>query len=375
MGVLLIVIATAVVGPAPADAGSGTGSVTLSQSTDLVDGQAVTVDGTGWEADEAVVINQCTVGTDKCGFAMAAAEIDAAGAFAAPVRVRTVLPLEAGGSVDCRVAACEVRATTQLGLEASSAAPTSFDPGPPLLPPPTIVVDPTSGIVDGRRVTVTGSQFFYVQEVLFAQCRGGTTDPGRGGCSGIEGSADPDVDGNFTVELEVRAVIGRAADRTDCRIDACAISAAMFPYRTVAAEDLLGFDPDAPLRPAPELTVTPTTGLVDGQQVAVSGSGFVNGEAVALVQCAASIGDLYEGCNLPDGDLTSAGADGLVAAPVVVRERFDPQRGADVDCAAEACVVRAWRLEVQTWVEVPITFALEGPPPATPVAVIPSFTG
>jgi hypothetical protein len=375
---LLVLVGLAALAPSPAHAGPDpVPTVTVTPATDLVDAQAVTVEGAGWDTGDDVVITQCEVATDRCSFALAAEVVDAGGAFTSVVRPRTVFLRTKRGSIDCRAVACEVRATSQADEDVSASAPITFDPSAPLLPPPTITVAPAGGIRDGDRVTVTGAQFFYVNDVRFAQCRGGTTDPGRGGCSGIAGVADPDDDGAFVIEISVRAVIGSPGDRTDCRVDPCDVSAAMFPFTRVVAGSTLGFDPDAPLRPPPELEVTPTAGLVDGQTVQVAGSGFHDGESVSVVECRAGAGgeELYEACDVGAGDHVHVAQDGRVETQIAVTDRFDPQTGDIVDCATSGCVVRAQRLADETFVDVTITFAAARDAAAEPIAAAPAFTG
>jgi hypothetical protein len=97
------------------------------------------------------------------------------------------------------------------------------------------------------------------------------------------------------------------------------------------------------------LTVEPaSTGLVDGDQLTVTASGFVPGESVGIVQCAKEAGaDAPEvrggidGCYI--GSYTSATADdaGVATGTYVVHRVLTTPMTGTVDCAADAgrCIV------------------------------------
>lgn len=240
-------------GPAP------TPTVAVTPAADVVDAQAVTVDGAGWEPGATVIVRQCRVGAEQCGWVIGVGDVGADGTFSEAVRVRTLFQRERGGATDCRAVACELRATEEeSGTKVTATASTTFDPTAPLSPPPTLTVSPASGIRDGDRVTVDGSQFFFVSDSVFVQCAAGTTNVGVGICSPVEGRADPDIDGTFTIDLQVRAVIGQDENTIDCRVDACELLSSMFPYTSVVSRGSLGFDPDAPLGPPPPPIGAPT---------------------------------------------------------------------------------------------------------------------
>ncbi len=123
---------------------------------------------------------------------------------------------------------------------------------------------------------------------------------------------------------------------------------------------------------SPSITATPSTGLVDGQQVQVVGSGFTPGDPVAVAECragATSPGDCY----LSDRAQTTVAADGSFSLSFEVArviQAADAAPGAPlIDCAAPAaCVLGAEDLSTLAGATVPIAFDSAVAPP-TPLQV------
>jgi len=114
----------------------------------------------------------------------------------------------------------------------------------------------------------------------------------------------------------------------------------------VAGLTFLGTSPALALQPS--LTVSPTTGIADGQVLSVAGTGFAAQSTVNIVECSLNGGVLA--CNLGNGDAktVTADANGQVAAGLPVRKVYsgvDPATGnptGQVDCsAAPGCIVVA----------------------------------
>jgi hypothetical protein len=118
--------------------------------------------------------------------------------------------------------------------------------------------------------------------------------------------------------------------------------------------------------PPPVLVVEPDSGLVDGQTVTLSGTGW-NGPVDHHVRlCRAEIGDPSVNCTTvgtADADL-QGNLSGTATLPV----SFTPRNGPPVDCLAEPCVVAVFITRGDAGVA-PVSF-LAGVIPATP-----AFTG
>jgi hypothetical protein len=84
----------------------------------------------------------------------------------------------------------------------------------------------------------------------------------------------------------------------------------------------------------------PATGLVDGQEVVVTGTGFPPGVSVGVVMCAREAGRDHgargvEACNIGRFAQTEADADGVASVSFAVR-RLLVLDGRELDCASEA---------------------------------------
>lgn len=117
---------------------------------------------------------------------------------------------------------------------------------------------------------------------------------------------------------------------------------------------------------APALSVTPSTGLSHGQSVAVTGTGFPAGDAVAALQCDVPADLARISCDFADNAQTTTDSEGGFSAPLTVRARFDgvnPITGAPaghVDCTvAPGCGVLAGSLATPEVFAgpVPVSFA------------------
>lgn len=315
----------AAVVPSPVDASSGTGaasapSLSVDPPVGLVDGQHVTVTGTGFAAGSRVAVHQCRsapVGLVDCDLGtVTTAAVDDDGGFTLRHRVFAVIH-DWGNQIDCRVPPGCVLAT-DVGFDGGAsvvAAPIAFDPGAALLPPPTITVTPGEDLVDGRTVTVEGHGFVHREThslvppqgspgVSLFQCgqREDDPEPGEGDpepqpalrldCrAGPTHSVGVDENGGFRTEVPVSAqLLGRSGQPYDCRTETapCLLVAALGTVQPPrAAQAALRFDPDAELaeRPPPEISVSPATDLGDFTELSVRGRHVVPGATVQVEVC------------------------------------------------------------------------------------------
>lgn len=98
------------------------------------------------------------------------------------------------------------------------------------------------------------------------------------------------------------------------------------------------------LAATPTETVTPSTGLTDGQQVTVVGSGFSAGASITVFECLSN--ESTPSCDTADEVTATADSTGAYTATLTVRATFEgtnPLTGADagaVDCTASpGCAV------------------------------------
>lgn len=375
-------------GPSAAEASR---AITVTPDTDLVDGQEVTVAGTGFTDVSFVGIVQCAkgLGLDGCDLSTAAPSFDfVGGAFSETYYVSAVIDTDAG-SIDCRtyVDGCRIMVNQRFDLTGSARADIAFDPAGPLEPPPSVAVDPSTDLVDRQVVHVTASGFRADESVVLGQCPVGTTDPTEG-CGGQVGFATADANGEVSADLVVRAsfraYLGTGSTETDCRVTACEVAvAASDDYDRFGAAPVT-FDPDAPLRPDMDVEVTPHTDLVDGQVVQLHGVGYTPDGPVDVVECSISSDLDGGGCELDRAQHLTADTDGEVDTTYAVNDLLDTESG-PVDCRrSNQCILVAVDRSVpidfgEGYRFVTLYFAggEELPPsdPAAPTAVTPAFTG
>jgi hypothetical protein len=254
---------------------------------------------------------------------------------------------------------------------------------------PTVTVTPATGLTDWTYVRVTGTGFEPNALLEYFQCRGGAVD--ENDCDGYNADyVDADGAGAVDVVVPVDARIWLPdGTEVDCRTDpaGCEIGVGYMLDAGEWPEAPIGFDPDAPLRPDVAATVTPATGLVDGQTVAVHAEHVLPRFETWVFQCAAGAGAANNQmgvrwgrmCHLDNevrgvADLKTETLD----LTIDVHERFVTPFGDQIDCATVAggCeILVAWGFSDQPdrHATVPIAFATE-PPPTTPPATAPPTT-
>ncbi len=198
--------------------------LTMDPPGDLVDGQLVTLNGSGFPAGVVLDVWQCIAGAvngvDDCVH-LADAATSAEGTLVVVVDVSGVL--RASGAFDCEgsTPACElVVAADDPGDPSAGRVPLHFDPDPPPRPPLVIVVDPHDDITDPTPVSVTGSGFRHRGPVTVMVCR--NDDPAWTCADETTIDTTADSRGSFSVTLDAASSFGSgtfASDEAhvDCR--------------------------------------------------------------------------------------------------------------------------------------------------------------
>ena len=366
-------------------------TITVTPDTGLLDGQAVTVEGTGFGGDSVAGILQCAKGLGLSGCDQGSVVIfnPRGNTFTRTFHVDAVLDTE-DGEIDCRTfpAGCRLAANDQYSLTGAARADLGFDPDGPLEPLPTVNVDPSTDLVDQQVVQVDATGFRPGENVVLGQCPAGATDP-LAECQNLFGLLADDA-GEVAEEYVVEAAFqvftggertdeGAAFDTIDCRVEACELVAgALFDIERYGAVPLV-FDPDAPLRPEMDVSVTPRTDLVDDQVVRVQAVGYTPDGPVTVVECSLYSDLDGAGCELDRVQELTADAAGTVSTTYAVNDVLDTDTG-PVDCVSTgACILvvvdrsvpidfgRGYRFEY-------LDFAGTATP-ADPVPQQPAFTG
>lgn len=354
-------------------------SVSLDTDVGLVDGQVLTVSGTGWEPGRRVTIRECSADRSRCPGYDVEVEADAAGSFTTEFRVRAHGDIRRRGEIDCRTDTCELSFDS---FRSRVVVALAFDPDAPLLPPPTVEVTPNHDLLPGQQVRVDGTGFFPHQELVWGQCdRSDYLEPPY--C--YWGDLIADATGHVSFTTRVSVSLLRYHGASDCRPDRCYIGISTdlewYPLAMTALHQ----------RPEGDehVAVHPTSGLLDGDAVTVDATGLNVGFDVHLAQC------VFPDPDDPDSVLCAPGAltvpvspDGEVHTAIHVRERFEAEDTAaptGFDCRVDTChvVVSGAGVDYEPWSMYPgefqwqgaaISFA-DGAVPAQPTAVTPAFAG
>ncbi|HEX5946583.1 MAG TPA: neocarzinostatin apoprotein domain-containing protein [Acidimicrobiales bacterium] len=270
-------------------------------SRGLADGATTTVSGSELP-DGTWTLAECAAtylsGRDPaqrdalCSPATAVTVVD--GAFAVDLTVSDPLIAVDGSSIPCGYAGCVLDlSSTDSSVHGTS--PISFGP-------PSITTEPAApfGSADVVDVTLAG---LPGDTAIVLQC-GAPIAADRCG-DGTSVALDP-WGGGTAQDLRPRPLLTTPAGEVDCRAEACTIAA--FVDGTVAASTPMTF------RLPVVVTLTPDTGLLDGQSMAVDVSNLEPGRRYTLYRCGSG------GCN----ELVSATAstDGAVTASVTATQRL-----------------------------------------------------
>jgi Neocarzinostatin family len=340
--------------------------VVVDPSVGLVDGQTVMVNATGFTAGITVAIVQCWGLGDGSGSAQncdagnyALAGTDEQGAMTAEFVVRRFIGTDLGEkdcALDDGLNSCGIAVADINDYDRSGVTNTYFDPSVAGRAAPILTVEPTSGLSDGDTITVTGANFVPGETARITQCVMNTT--GIPGCFSRNPTGEIQVDeqGNFLVSIDASRIVEGLAGPIDCVAD---------PYgcRVVVAGELipnpvwLTFEGSTRPPSVPSFTVSPSSGLVDGDIVAVELTDLQGtGETYLIWQCV----DVQGGsaCQTVDSGVT---VDGMISSTVVVSREVSGGDGSTRDCAetGRRCYLRV-ETESQQVERLPIDFEAVG---------------
>jgi hypothetical protein len=228
----------------------------------------------------------------------------------------------------------------------------------------TLTVTPNTDLVDGDVVALHGTGFTPSATVFFCQAvDDGTPGPDDCGVPFLSVQADSagEFVANYTVARfmspsSVGATIDCAQPSANCFIGASdfLVSTPGFAFASIT------FTPQAPRM----LTVTPDTDLVDGDVVALHGTGFTPADTVNFCQGVEAGQPGFEDCGAPSQS-AQVDAAGEFSANYTV-QRFISTSGATMtDCAAPSasCAINFVAPSGVAIGLVPITFAPQPPVP------------
>lgn len=296
--------------------------LTVEPNAGLLHNQEVLVTATDFAPGEFFQMRLCPVGEvmrSECqALFLDDFAVGADGSISGPL----MMP-RAFNETDCAAVECELVVDSNLGRVAVAL---DFDDTVPPPQVPNVRVLPDGLLTDGQQVTV---------EVENASGDGGIdvqVCTAEAGCNSIDYLSSPDDDGVFRTSFVARRMIPGA----DCaEVGACTVEIRGFAPLTFRLQAPLLFDADAPIGPAPHVSVFPSTGVWDGEQVTVSGSGLVAGQQFLLQQCQSETRAL---CSDQLGFVQSDRL-GELSGQINVQSSYVVRRGAEVDCLTTSCSI------------------------------------
>jgi hypothetical protein len=302
--------------------------ITVDPPDGLADGQEVTVTGTGFVPAEQVGLVMCVrqpegvnAGQGGCDLTLVSYAVAGAdGTVTATFTVRRVITTEVNGTVDCAEAPnrCSIGMGAIENYDRSGGTTVSFDPSIPPLPAPTFAVEPSTGVVHGQVVHVSGDGFF--SDVYLGQC----TADGMW-CAGI--GTVPELDGHVESDVTVwRYLPGPSWMPVDCAASpgACVLTASPMTNGSADPNTVpLTFDASGGGRPLPSISAVPTGSTPpDGASVTIVGQGFQGSSYLVLV-CSDDINDpsSCRPADLPGGGISVThplAADGTMRVDIVL---------------------------------------------------------
>lgn len=236
---------------------------------------------------------------------------------------------------------------------------------------PALTMTPDMNLVDGNVVTVDGTGFTETGQVGF--CQGVFDDtPSPFDCDSYPsldriGLTGVDSAGDFSAEYTVhRFITVSGVGTVDCAQPSanCAMGAANLDGTTVVGP-LVIVPLDFAPQPPPSVTVTPDTGLVDGDTLTVDVSDFPPSWRLVFCQGAFDGSFSHAECGEPfdaaTTDSTGSFSVQLTARRFIGSSPFVPPT---IDCAAPsaACAVGVGPISLEITALTPITFAVQPPP-------------
>ena len=352
------------------------GTVTASPTTGLGWRNNVTVTITGAPALTPLRILECywDVQPDGGCSTIGTPTTDDAGATTAMVVTRRSVHDEEGGG-DCwspRALVCELEVfAPDVGL-IGVPIPITFNTSTPPPAPPSVTVEPTTRLPFESVLSVHLDGLLAYGSVGLEEC---TPEVSMRCVSAGSGEAD----GNGVLDTEFRAQRLVGGFPFDCATSStlCFVRVSSEGPRVETVP--LSFDPNAPAPPRPTIRVSPTSNLVEGQAVDITGTGFTASNTVAAAVCAAGVVGTGD-CDTQHFGLVSTGAGGSIALTLTVHPVIATSGGLAVDCrrAPGTCVLAvATFSDLSQTATVPLTFAPAGPLPTVSIGrvVVPEGTG
>lgn len=407
-GAVLAAVAAVLALGAFAPAALAAPALTLTHDPDLAANPTVTVEGSEWGAtgfylaQVAIVGDTVTDGASKWVKPGAPGspnqvELEPDGTFTTTLNVTETLGT-APDEIDCAVAKCFIATWPQHSNPTTASIFTKsriyFAPGIEAVPAAGIAatgqtIAVNGGGVEAGYITGNGINMAQIAIVNGEVKTPKTPGPARWIRSAGAGPNKLTAGGTFESELSLSSTFTTSADEViNCGLVQCAV--AFWPGHTNPTPGTLLAQQNISFAYSPSASVTPTTNLVETQQVTISGSGFNPGQPGVYVSQVAQVGGSIVfpppggGAGMqwirPGGPAVNEtlNPDGSFATSATVTRTFKASNGTTIDCAVVQCSVITWRAHsnptpATLYTSAPLSFSPVGKgSPETPPSVGPS---
>ncbi len=227
---------------------------------------------------------------------------------------------------------------------------------------PTMTVTPNTGLTSNQEVVITGTGFPTGQGLAAVECIGTATTVA--GCdtnaiTPITVNSDGTISAtNFYVQT---GPIGNGTCGTSSTDLSCAIAIGTLSG-TLVADAPITFAAPSTTPSGPTVTVTPSTGLANGQTVAITGAGFTPGDSVYALECL--VGSTSQaGCDVATLTPITVNSDGTLPSTNFKVATGNVGTGTCGTTTADAsgCIVAVANASGKDAGGAPITFAVAAP--------------
>jgi len=341
-----------------------TGAVTLvsgsaSPATNLLDGETIAVSGAGFDPNTQVGIAECLSGAtepaqcDLTGVSFATASVS--GSFSIQFNVTRFINV-GGAIIDCAAPnSCVLGMEETSNISLSVTVGISFENLPVVSP--SIQVDPSTNLIDHQSVQVEGTGFTSRASIALVECTNGSTAVSDCDLSTIL-IVRTDPNGDLDSPYQVARIIDVNGSTIDCAaLMGCELGVGNVDDYLQRSVVPISFA-NAPVL-TPSVTVVPSTNLLDGETVTVTGLGFSAYATISVSECQSGATGPAD-CAVATDLLTTADAFGSVATTYKVAQDIQVA-STTVDCLVpDACELGVANVnDFQQGSLVPLAFMLQ----------------
>ena len=299
----------------PTASASSAPTMTITPNAGLTSNEAVTITGSGFSPGASLAAVECigtATTTTGCNLnAIAPIAVSSTGTISATFYVQTG-PI---GSGTCGTSASDANCLIAIGTLAGTlvaSAPITFATASSTTAPsgPSITVTPSTGLTNGQTVTITGSGFTPGDSLFAVECLATATSAAgcnTAGATPITANSDGTLPSTtFTVKT---GTVGTGTGT--CGTSASDLTACVISVSNATAGDAAHAAITFAALASPTISVSPSTGLKNGESVTITGSGFIAGDSLYAVQCLATATSAA-GCNASGATPITVNSDGTL---------------------------------------------------------------